>query len=290
MAYRYFWLKLTADFFNGEDSKLYIDRIRETFKSQGDTAIVIFIKMMLLSLNTEGILTYKGIFNTLEEEIANILCEDLKNIEFTIKCFLKTPLLEERTSESKLTGLFMPYVVANTGSKTDSALRMEKARAKAKIEVQNYQLLETSQCAHNVTLDKNIREEFKDNYLKKTSQCDAIKTGYGYHQNVYLSEEEYAYICNTYAGPNKILDDVSYWIKEKDAKPESYFSLVQKFIAKGKYTRLDDPERLKSLAAYEAAEKAYLSGINNEEKTASMDFDKLLDKYKALISKGKEDK
>ena len=88
MAHRYYWLKFSSDFFYGENSKLYIDKLRATLKSQGDTCIVIFLKMMLLSLNTGGILEYKGIFPTFEEELANTLSEDINNVKLTVSFFI----------------------------------------------------------------------------------------------------------------------------------------------------------------------------------------------------------
>lgn len=265
MAHRYYWLKLSSDFFYGEESKPYINRLRTECQSLGDTYIVIFIKLMLLSLNTEGILEYKGIFPSFEEELADALNEDSHNVKNTLAFFIKTPFLEEIISEDNRHSLFIPYVVKNTGSKTDSALRMEKAREKAKIKAEKSKLLETSQCAHNVTPRFKEDKSLKDLNLKETSQSDASRKGYGYHRNVYLSEKEYAYICNTYVSPNKILDDVSYWIKKNNAAPASYFETVKKFIQNGNYTRLDNPERLAAIENLKRVEAAYLA--KEDEKT-----------------------
>lgn len=260
MAHRYYWLKLSSDFFYGEESKPYINRLRAECKSLGDTYIVIFIKMMLYSLNTEGVIRYKGIFQTFEEELADALSEETVNVKNTLSFFLKTPFLEEYyENENSEKMLFIPYVTKNTGSKTDSALRMEKAREKLKLEAEKSKLLETSQCAHNVTPRFKENKSFKDINLKSPSQSDASKKAYGCNRNVYLSDDEYAYLCNTYCNPGKILDDVSYWIKGKNANPGNYFELIKKFISndKDKYTRLDDPKRLAALENLRRVEEAF---------------------------------
>lgn len=60
----------------------------------GDTMIVIYQKMMLSSLDTNGTLFYEGTFESLEEELALMLDETVEQTSMTLAYFIKAGLIQ----------------------------------------------------------------------------------------------------------------------------------------------------------------------------------------------------
>jgi len=119
---RYYWLKLKQDFF----SDPRIKKLRRI--AGGDTYTVILLKLMLLTLKTNGVLEYEGIENTLAAELALKMDEDDKNVEATLIYMQSMSLiveLEERIFD-------IPQVRELTGSETDSAERKRRQRQREK--------------------------------------------------------------------------------------------------------------------------------------------------------------
>ena len=144
---RYYWLKMPEDFFKS----LRIKKLRNL--AGGDTYTIIYLKLQLLSLNSEGVLQYKGIEKTFEEEIALEIDEDVENVIVTMN-YLRTCGLLEIIDENHQ---ILPWVIENTGSETASTIRSRKSRAVEKV----------LQCNTNATLPQHegngeIRDESED--------------------------------------------------------------------------------------------------------------------------------
>ena len=119
---RFYWLKLNKDFFKSK-------RIKKLRKlAGGDTFTIIYLKMQLLAIPTEGILTYTGLEETIAEEIALDIDEDPENVKITLQYLLKTGLCEMINDNE----LFLPYVIDNTGSEGSSAKRVREFRERQK--------------------------------------------------------------------------------------------------------------------------------------------------------------
>jgi predicted phage replisome organizer len=122
MTKRYYWLKLKDDFFI--DPK--IKKLRKI--AGGDTYTVILLKLMLLTLKTDGILIFEGIEETLQGELSLKLDEDENNISATLIFMEKMKLIcEIDTDKYKL-----PQMELLTGTETTAAQRKRKQRAKEK--------------------------------------------------------------------------------------------------------------------------------------------------------------
>lgn len=78
---RYFWLKLDRHFFNNARIK----KLRRL--AGGDTYTIIYLKLLLLSIEFNGLLIYEGIEETFEKEMALKLEEDEENVVVTIGLF-----------------------------------------------------------------------------------------------------------------------------------------------------------------------------------------------------------
>ena len=119
---KYYWLKLKDDFFKNKKIK----KLRKI--SGGDTFTIIYLKLQLLSINTEGILEYTGLEKTFEEELALDIDEDPDNIKITLNYLLSCGLMEPlNKSEYKL-----PEVEKNTGHECASTIRSRRYRNKQK--------------------------------------------------------------------------------------------------------------------------------------------------------------
>lgn len=119
---KYYWLKLKNTFFD----EVRMKRLRKL--AGGNTYTIIYLKLMLLSLQDEGRLFFEGVERSFADEIALILDESADDVAMTIS-YLKNVGLIEEISEHVL---FLPETVNLTGSETDSAKRMREHREKKK--------------------------------------------------------------------------------------------------------------------------------------------------------------
>ena len=112
---RYYWLKLQTNFFSGA-------RIRKMRRlPDGDTLCVVYLKLLLASLETEGLFPYEGLEPTLEAEVALKLDEPEETV-----VRLLTVLAENRMIEAGEGGLFLFEVGTLVGSETEAAARRRK--------------------------------------------------------------------------------------------------------------------------------------------------------------------
>lgn len=119
---KYYWLKFKIDFF----SDIRLLKLRSI--AGGDTYIVIFLKLMLLSVKNEGIIIFEGVFPTLAEELSYSLREDIKNIQVVLDFSISHGMIEENKNQ-----YLIPYASNNIGSETESAERVRKHRENAKV-------------------------------------------------------------------------------------------------------------------------------------------------------------
>lgn len=120
---RYYWLKLKDDFFGSK-------RIKKLRKlAGGDTFLVIYLKMQLLAIHTDGILTWAGLEESFADELALDLDESPEDVKVVLMYLLNTGLAETQDDKH----FFFPYAVENTGSETASAQRVREYRENQKL-------------------------------------------------------------------------------------------------------------------------------------------------------------
>lgn len=115
---RYYWIQLAQDFFKSKEMKL----LRKI--AGGDTHTIIYLKMMLISLEDGGHIYYDGLANNLAEEIALVIDENVEDIKITL-IFLESKGLLTRNSDRDY---FLEQVPEMVGSETASARRVRKFR------------------------------------------------------------------------------------------------------------------------------------------------------------------
>lgn len=140
---KYYWLKFKIDFF----SDIRLLKLRSI--AGGDTYIIIFLKLMLLSIKNEGIVIHEGVFPTLAEELSYSLREDTKNIQVVLDFSISHGMIEENQNQ-----YLIPYASDNIGSETASAERVRKHRAKS-----NALHCNTKETKCNTEIEKDIETE-----------------------------------------------------------------------------------------------------------------------------------
>lgn len=145
MAKRFYWLKLKQTFFND----LRIKKLRR--EQDGDSLVLVYIEILLLSLETDGRLYFDGVESNICEEIALGLDRDVSMVQKLLQLLEKGNLLEWDGNDIILT-----QIPEMTGSESESAVRMRRLRC-----VKNE--TEASQCDENVRkCDKNVTLERRE--------------------------------------------------------------------------------------------------------------------------------
>ena len=119
---RYFWLKLHKDFFQRKEIK----RLRKI--AGGDTYTIIYLKMLLRSIMSNGKLYFDGLEDDFASELALDLDEKEENVQITIQYLLKSGLLEMCSDEE----YYLPDTKDSTGCETAVASRVRKHRERKK--------------------------------------------------------------------------------------------------------------------------------------------------------------
>lgn len=147
---KYYWLKLPKDFFENKEIK----KLRQL--AGGDTYTIIYLKMLLKSMDSEGKLFYEGIDDTIAEEIALDINESADDVQVTIGYLVKKNLMVVTESEAEL--IKLPEMV---GSESAVAERVRRHRELQKaLHCNTYVTLcnrDVTKC--NTEIEKDIDKE-----------------------------------------------------------------------------------------------------------------------------------
>ena len=122
MSKVFYWLRLYSDFFKS----LEIKKLRKI--AGGDTYTIIYLKLQLLSLRSEGYLDFEGIEEDFSEELALALDEDVENVKVTLTYLQKVGLLKQ-VSDNQILLTEVPKLI---GKETDKAQLMRNKRERDK--------------------------------------------------------------------------------------------------------------------------------------------------------------
>ena len=119
---RYYWLQLKENFFNSKEMKL----MRKL--PGGEEITIIYLKIMLTSLENEGVIFYEGLAEDLAEELALEIGEDVESIRMALMFMEKKRLITTNDNYSYK----LEQVPELVGSETASARRVRKHRENKK--------------------------------------------------------------------------------------------------------------------------------------------------------------
>lgn len=226
MGKRYYWLKLHNDFFTDK-------RIKKLRKiAGGDTYTVIYLKMMLKSVNNDGVLEYEGIEGTFAEELALDLDEDADNVQVTINYLMQTGLLEDVGN-----GEYSLSEVKNlVGSESASTQRVREYRKRKDALQCNTDVTEVKRIG-NAEEEKREEEELE----KKTEECISTKKKkkkekepkhkYGEYSHVALTDKEYNTLVGEYGEQMVLLaiKNMDEYCEMKGKSYKSYYLALKKW-------------------------------------------------------------
>ena len=261
MAKKYYWLKLKTTFFNDKAIK----KMRKV--AGGDTYVIIYLKLQLLSLKDEGVIYYEGIEEDFASEMALTLDEDEENVRVTIGFLERYGLIEQKsTDEFTLTA-----VPDNIGKECNSAERVRKHRKALQC---NEKLL---QCNGKVTgcnvLETNCNTELeleKDKDLENREELDVRD------RTVFNNKDKFLEIANLFNAICLSLTPVKSITDERIRKI---------FLIQQQYGNNFDFESF-----FKRVEKSdFLTGRNGKwytagEKKANFDWIMKLDNIKKILS------
>ena len=147
----YFWLKIDKKFFDN----IFIKRLKTV--PGGYTMTVIYIRLMLESLESDCILYYEGYFDNLKEELALKLDVSEDDIDMTMAYFTKCGLIqidEDKNAE-------LPQATALVESETNWANYKREQRKKTKLEEVQPSLTFSNSCPTEIEKEIDIEKEIE---------------------------------------------------------------------------------------------------------------------------------
>ena len=219
---KYYWLKLKSDFFSSK-------RIKKLRKmAGGDTYTIIYLKMQLAAIKTEGFLHWTGLEDDFASELALDLDESVEDVKMTLMYLASCGLME--TSDN--VDFFLPYAIENTGSETGAAERMRKMRERNNVTPMLHGRYTEIEKEKEINLDKDIEIESREKRKRFVPPTIEEVQSYCKENNYQVDAQRFIdyYTSNGWmVGKNKMKDWKaairSTWNKkeEKQEKPERRF-------------------------------------------------------------------
>ena len=120
---RYYWLKLYGTFFENKTSK-FLRRLPD-----GDKILIVYLKLQLKLLKSEGVFCFENLCDSLAEEIALMLDEDVNIIKLLLTALEKANAIEYLNENTFMLSEMQDLI----GSEGSSASRVRKHRLKYKM-------------------------------------------------------------------------------------------------------------------------------------------------------------
>ena len=182
----YFWLKIDKKFFDN----IFIKRLKTV--PGGYTMTVIYIRLMLESLESDCILYYEGYFDNLKEELALKLDVSEDDIDMTMAYFTKCGLIqvdEDKNAE-------LPQAKALVESETNWANYKREQRKKAKLEEVQPSLTISNSCPIEIEIEKE--KEIDKELEKKTSSAPTAEISNYYQKRIGVMDGQQYQILTDY--------------------------------------------------------------------------------------------
>ena len=157
---RYYWLQLAQDFFKSKEMKL----LRKM--PGGDTYTIIYLKLMLISLEDSGKIYIEELAQDLAEEMSLLIDEDTEAVRMTLMFLSQKGLLTKHSDYE----FFLEQVPEMIGSETASARRVRKHREQKALQSNT----DVTKCNGDIDIDK---EKKLDINLDIKSEVEVEKIG-----------------------------------------------------------------------------------------------------------------
>ncbi|HEM4093509.1 DnaD domain protein [Streptococcus suis] len=163
----YFWLKIDKKFFDN----IFIKRLKTV--PGGYTMTVIYIRLMLESLDSDCVLYYEGYFDNLKEELALKLDVSEDDIDMTMAYFTKCGLIqidEDKNAE-------LPQAKALVQQETNQAAYMREYRRQQQEKKENLTMLSdnlTTLTTCKTEIEKEIEIEIEKEQQLEQQEKSAV--------------------------------------------------------------------------------------------------------------------
>ena len=161
---RYYWIQLAQDFFKSKEMKL----LRKM--PGGDTYTIIYLKLMLISLEDNGKIYFEELAQDLAEEMALLIDEDTEAVRMTLIFLSKKGLLTQHSNYE----FFLEQVPEMVGSETASTRRSRKHREQKALHCNT----NATKCNGEIDIEKDIdteEEEKKDDSATSSPNSQNLK-------------------------------------------------------------------------------------------------------------------
>ncbi|HFI0237904.1 TPA: DnaD domain protein [Streptococcus suis] len=149
---RYWWLKMEHDFFEQKEMKA-LKRM-----AAGYVYTTIYLKLLLKSLKNNGSLYFESIEDDFVSEIAFDIDEPVEDVRAVFDFLKRKGLLIEKSEEE----ISLPGAVERVGSKTQSAVRKERQRAREKAAENVTKLRQDVTLSQDSHVEKSREEKIRD--------------------------------------------------------------------------------------------------------------------------------
>lgn len=227
---RYYWLKLKDDFF---DEK-YIKALRKL--PQGDSLAIVYLKMQLKSLKTEGIIKYEGIMPDAMTELALLLDEDENVVRLAVEALIRFGVVERWDNDT----FYLVQLQQLIGSESQSAARVRKHRELKKTQqlvgAENSNTQPMLQCNADVTecnteIEKSESEDIESREKsEEQEQKKEKKSRYGTFNNVLLTPTELATLQSEFSNYLEAIEYLSEYIESTGKKYKSHYMTMRRWV------------------------------------------------------------
>lgn len=198
---QYYWLRLKDNFF---DEK-YIKALRRL--PNGDTLTIIYMKMELKSLNTDGYLYYENLLPDSISELAMVLDEKEEDVKAAVEALVRFGAVKRQEDES----FYMPAMQDAIGTEVSSAARVRKHRENKMLQC-NAPVTEcnapVTECNTECNAEKEIdteKEIDKEQEIEKEKEGKA-KTQERFHPPALKEVADYCLERKNNINPEKFID------------------------------------------------------------------------------------
>lgn len=249
---RYYWFKLKEDFFT--DKK--INKLRKI--SGGDTYVIIYQKLLLLSLRDNGKLFYEGVESDFTKEMALTLDESVENVSITLNYLESQGLLEIIEVDKEF---YLSEIENLVGSETASTIRSRKSREQKALQCNTNATLLQQNCNTEKEIEKEKEKDLEiDLEREGEKELDRVQNlhptkSYGTFNNVVLTDEKYT-LLRIQLGKqfDNMIDKLSMYMKSTGKEYKDHYATLLSWYQKDKEKeeKLSLGKREFTLADYEA--------------------------------------
>lgn len=255
MAAKYFWLKINKDFFDSKE----VRKMRKL--NNGDSLVLIYLKLLLHSLPYDGKLYFEGFEDDFASDMALELDEDTEHVSAVINYLMQHEIILQ-LSESEY-----EIITAHemTGRESDSAERTRRYRQKQRL---------ASQCdgavtagdepvtqskrreESNIDTEKESDQKSDDGLMCDVSSFESFWTGYPRKENSRQRDEAIkAYADRLQQGytARQLIQAAQAYSRfcKKEKRAAQYISTAANFLRDDEKLKQYIPAEEKNLDKYE---------------------------------------